>query len=848
MMTTDTQIRTPFRQLMRVGAAAVLALGLAACGGSSSKPDGGGGGTPAVEKTAYDKAVDAIAAATTDADVDKAVTDATPDVDGTELTKLQAEATKRKAAIKKMVRTDAQKKALMDALAEVDTSDLSDADKIAAAKAKIAALQAALDAAADVTDADKKPYQDRRAAAQTAVDRKEQMNELSEASKALRTALNAFSGATATKEQLTAARTALTRLTDALAAAEDLTDAEKDMYQRQAKEADEENGPLKVAEGRLKAHVVQMITDGEIAAAKAAVDMVTDTSPETTVTDAQAKINAAKKRINEANILVAQKATLRQALAMHEGALGRAIASRGIATRVQGIKDGPIMEAKEKVGMLKRDSSREDWAAAEEKVAAAKKTIADADIPAADKTRLLAELKTHEDKHAAAVVSRKAYAKAMHAALEGPNDDGSDNALDNLAAVADQQTRSQTDRRPVGLKLDPADGAGSLPTGNHGDFVLIGVKAHTTPTVGMWAVTEQTNGVATADGAPIPAFNDRARVYSNRKMRTVDFDEAAKRTSTTVGPVGVPEWTTSRVGTYDAEKRIVKLNADSNPAVSTTVRETASPQFPTVGNKEFEPERGTKEIVVPGTYRGAAGNYRCISTGVGTCTVGKVVGGYSFDVAWQFEPAAGAKIKYLDLNYAYFGWWVRESSADGMPKVVAPFFGVEGGGIEEVSGTSGFFGGSATYEGPAAGVYAIHDPLDDKGEAGEFTATARLRAVLSGSTTTAPDRGVTGTISEFKLNGGSGDPGWKVELLNGARGTGNLGVPIAKSPTRWTIKGLPGAQVTDAWTGQMYDTNKTSTSSGGDDGIDAPDLVLGTFYSEHGETHRMTGAFAAERE
>ncbi len=46
MMTTDTQIRTPFRQLMRVGAAAVLALGLAACGGSSNnKPTGNGGGS-----------------------------------------------------------------------------------------------------------------------------------------------------------------------------------------------------------------------------------------------------------------------------------------------------------------------------------------------------------------------------------------------------------------------------------------------------------------------------------------------------------------------------------------------------------------------------------------------------------------------------------------------------------------------------------------------------------------------------------------------------------------------------------------------------------------------------------
>ncbi len=107
--------------------------------------------------------------------------------------KLQAAAAARKTALATMAREMDQKKALMDALAEVDTSDLSDADKLAAAKAAIAALKEALDDAGDVSDADKATYRTQLASAQTAVDRKEQMNALSAASGKLDMALAAFS-------------------------------------------------------------------------------------------------------------------------------------------------------------------------------------------------------------------------------------------------------------------------------------------------------------------------------------------------------------------------------------------------------------------------------------------------------------------------------------------------------------------------------------------------------------------------------------------------------------------------------------------------------------------------------
>ncbi len=399
MMTTDTQIRTPFRQLMRVGAAAVLALGLAACGGSSSKPDPDpNGGTPPTVESAYDKALKAINMADTpeavEAELDKA--EANILILAPESKKLRQAAEARKTVLATMVRRTAQKKALSDAADNVDTSDLSDAAKITAAKAAIAKLQEALDDAGDVSDTDKATYQTQLAAAQTAVDKREQMNALSAASGKLDMALAAFAGVTPTKAQLDAAMAALRELKAALTGAEDLTDDEKDRYQAQADRADADDGQIKTAQGHYHDHVVQNIEDTQIAAAETAVAMVTDTSGDDTVTAAQTKIDAAKAEIEGANITEAQKAKLRSKISMHEGALERAKKSRTryaenqerIDGVVEDITDGEIKAVMDAIGKITSLSEESTVTDVEKAIAAAKKAIADADIPEANKELL----------------------------------------------------------------------------------------------------------------------------------------------------------------------------------------------------------------------------------------------------------------------------------------------------------------------------------------------------------------------------------------------------------------------------------------------------------------------------
>ncbi len=145
------------KSLLRLSTAAMLAglLVLAGCGGSGPDP-------APVEPppSAYEMASDAIMEAETAADA-QAAYDAVnqDDISGAEAAKLMAELQDRLDEFATMARITAQKAVLAMAAADVDTSDLSDAAAIGAARTAIMALQAALDAADDVSAADKAMYQ-----------------------------------------------------------------------------------------------------------------------------------------------------------------------------------------------------------------------------------------------------------------------------------------------------------------------------------------------------------------------------------------------------------------------------------------------------------------------------------------------------------------------------------------------------------------------------------------------------------------------------------------------------------------------------------------------------------------
>ncbi len=271
---------------------------------------------------------------------------------------------------------------------------------------------------------------------------------------------------------------------------------------------------------------------------------------------------------------------------------------------------------------------------------------------------------------------------------------------------------------------------------------------------------------------------------------------------------------------------------------------------------------GTQNHAIPSTgnsfttrgyYDGAPGEYRCVtacsSTNDGSGAPSRL------DGTWFFKPDAGAMVHQPDANYLYYGWWVSKDK-DGKPTAASAFTGTVGtltsgwtGAYESLTGADALTG-SATYAGNAAGKFAMTNALDGTGNGGHFTADANLTAKFSGT-----GAGVTGTIDNFRLNDGTEDPGWSVELGLATLGSdGAFASRIDDASTTdvneatmpvWSINGNKAAAA-GTWSGTMYDEMPGNAPSG--DGSNIPTTVTGKFYSEFSNIGRMVGAFGANKE
>ena len=229
--------------------------------------------------TAYERGMAAITNATTVAEARAAYAAIDQSaITGAQALELAQLRDARVDAIETAAREMVQRQALMDAAGMLDTSDLSTQALVDAARAAIVGLRNALDAADDVSEADKAMYMSMLNAAVTAVGgaqdgidlataRTGQMTALSTASTALQTALAALSGTTPTQALLDAANDALTALNAALTGGTDLSDTEKAPYQR---EADNAAAPVQTAQTALD-KINQDEQDAKDAAARAVV-------------------------------------------------------------------------------------------------------------------------------------------------------------------------------------------------------------------------------------------------------------------------------------------------------------------------------------------------------------------------------------------------------------------------------------------------------------------------------------------------------------------------------------------------------------------------------------------------
>ena len=541
-----------------------------------------------------------------------------------------------------------------------------------------------------------------------------------------------------------------------------------------------------------------------------------------------------------------------------------------------------------------------------------------AKVPAAERVTLSRRLGTLESDLTGAKDSRTSTmvkrGEAMYAAM-GPADVTTQhtNALGNLEtnpylinrttgdSGSDAGTTAGTKGQRFDFRIDPEAGAGSIPTGASDEAVFFihqdsdphlrdGMTPHETKletvakrgmkfigtldTVGdKWYVSEYKR--TTGDGAG--QVTDTVRLYTDRIGGMMRPLAIKRRPEAMFSPLpGQSKPLVRSAAEYDGATRTVTINQSTNASGlldfyvrapylasrtgsagtgATTLAETPGDSL------EFE-----------GTYYGAKGTYRC-TAGIAapssavpsgapsspTCTVGTGIVGRLMNLSlsgganWTFQLDEGEKPAYFDEEYLYFGWWMREG-ADGMPLAVSAFFESYGGLFSADPNSTNQ--GAATYVGPVIGLYAIYDPLNQKGDSGEFTATATLNAIF-GTTTTNPSAGLSGRIHDFELKNGM-ENDWSVELKRAAWRNppttdspteGNSGSVTRQTystsgapRTAWTI-GDNTASDAGSWAATLYVEDGDRSLADGGDGNSSPSDILGKFQAERGGTHRMVGAF-----
>ena len=258
-------------------------------------------------------------------------------------------------------------------------------------------------------------------------------------------------------------------------------------------------------------------------------------------------------------------------------------------------------------------------------------------------------------------------------------------------------------------------------------------------------------------------------------------------------------------------------------------------------------------VTIQGSFHGVSGTYKCTpasaicasrvaANGIELGTVPSATDPTFTDGggSWMFTPTdANARVmSAVDSDYASYGWWIHKAANDGA--FTASAFVDEVGTVAAASGLDSL-NGKADYVGGAAGKYALASSTGGMNDAGHFTARATLNANFT--TNTAADTttdAISGTIDMFKDADGK-DLAWKVSLEGSPIGdTGVIGA--SAEGTIWTIiGGVPTPNASGNWSGSLRNN--------GVDGV--PQVATGTFFSEYGTQGnggKMVGAFGVNKQ
>ena len=247
------------------------------------------------------------------------------------------------------------------------------------------------------------------------------------------------------------------------------------------------------------------------------------------------------------------------------------------------------------------------------------------------------------------------------------------------------------------------------------------------------------------------------------------------------------------------------------------------------------------------TFRGVSGSFTCMSISDCTFTIKtksldhdsdddtadiETLDGFMFTKSdWIFKAGSQPQIAIPggDLEFMYFGWWLRTPDSARGTYVFEPKLG----GMRLTDAP--IFIGTARYTGPATGMYVKQNRADTVESDGELLTVASSGVFTADATLVASASDVSGSVRNFKEGGQSlGD--WTVRLNDDDDDTtalqvGNLTQAMAG---KWDVEFVPSRVGGDG-------PSSTGTAEN-------PVAAVGYFNAEIADVLHLSGAFGAERQ
>ena len=213
-------------------------------------------------------------------------------------------------------------------------------------------------------------------------------------------------------------------------------------------------------------------------------------------------------------------------------------------------------------------------------------------------------------------------------------------------------------------------------------------------------------------------------------------------------------------------------------------------------------------------------------------------------VASRKDDLTEPMVEVVDVDHLVFGWWTKVDEDDGSVAFRTFSDGTEAYNVDDIDDLEG----TATYEGPAAGRYAVKtftgNAKINSIRTGEFTATAELTATFGGDDVAVSQQDqISGRIHTFM---DENDNQLLGELALGMVGELENLTTSDNSFDGVVTGGVGGSPATGSWSGQFFGNPPADPTDDVNMADDYPNSVAGEFdaSSSHGS---VAGAFGATR-